>query len=61
MGAFPMNGRHSAMISTGVNGIKEADIPNLRCILGEFNIDPGNHITERPILERPFVRSDIVR
>jgi hypothetical protein len=61
MGAFPMNGRFSTMISTGVNGIKEADIPNLRYILGEFNIYPSNHVTKRPILERPFVRSDIVR
>jgi hypothetical protein len=47
------------MISTGVNGIKEADIPNLRCILGEFNIDPGDHVTKRPILERPFARGDL--
>jgi hypothetical protein len=61
MGAFPMNGRHSAMISTGVNGIKEADMPNLCCILGEFDIDPSDYITKRPILERPFARGDLAR
>jgi hypothetical protein len=54
MGTLPMNGRHSAMISTGVNSIKETNVSNLRCILDEFDIDPSNHITKRPILERPF-------
>src|SRR2546428_6788799 len=50
----PAQGRWTTvLLGGGADGVKEAGVSDLGGVLREFDIDPGDDVTERPVLERP--------